>query len=519
MADIRGPYYSGKNEKDQDRDRNRRPAAGTGDQRMPQFKGAQSANYDLDRLNRQQTGELGNIIKQQVDKKANGRRFEVNIEDEEFHNIPDVDVTVEPVYRPGAAGHRDQPFEHGEYLDLEDQPSPPSGTPKKAPARRKSSRKKQKKRTKIFGGVVYTLGVIGASILLAIFLIQSLQDFMGLFKENHVVEITLPDKPTVKDVAQVLKENDIISQVLTFQVYTSFKIKEDEEFVGGTYVLNSNMSYDELFANLLYDEATVAEATVTVIEGRTIREMAEILEENEVCDYGAFVDAIFEVGNHEPIYEWEALIPNSPERYFKLEGYLFPNTHTFWVGEDPQSVIINRYMWDFNQKLTSEIQSRAQELGMTLDELLTLASIIEREASGHEEEMDKVSAVFHNRLDNPSTYPKLQSDVTRDYVNDNIAPYVTAGELEMYAEAYSTYRCDGLPVGPICNPGASAIRAAMYPNDEYAGYYYFVTDVNDKFYYSATLSEHEYNISVAESVTDDNDKSAVGGIATGEGEQ
>ena len=139
------------------------------------------------------------------------------------------------------------------------------------------------------------------------------------------------------------------------------------------------------------------------------------------------------------------------------------------------------------------------DLNLSLDEAITLASIIQKEAGGVNgpDEMRRVSAVFHNRLDLKEEYPKLQSDVTRDYATKYIIPFHDMRNQPMY-DAYNTYVCDGLPVGPICNPGLDAIEAALYPTD--VPYYFFVTDVEEHFYYAETLQKHYENIRLASAV-------------------
>ncbi|MBR5872694.1 MAG: endolytic transglycosylase MltG, partial [Oscillospiraceae bacterium] len=175
------------------------------------------------------------------------------------------------------------------------------------------------------------------------------------------------------------------------------------------------------------------------------------------------------------------------------EGYLFPDTYEFYTNSSPRSVIA-KFIDNFNNKITAEYYERMQELGMTLDELITLASIIQSEAA-YMDDMEKVSSAFHNRLAPGSGLPYLQSDVTYFYYTENIEPFVDDEELsDKYLSAYYTYPNykAGLPVGPICNPGLNAIKAALYPAN--TNYYYFVTDFDGNFYYAATLSEHETNI-------------------------
>lgn len=130
-----------------------------------------------------------------------------------------------------------------------------------------------------------------------------------------------------------------------------------------------------------------------------------------------------------------------------------------------------------------------KEMGLSLEETLTLASLIQAE-SGQSQQMRKVSSVFWNRLDKSSQFPNLQSDVTINYVEKNIKPFDKTKNQNMY-DAYNTYKCQGLPVAPICNPGLEAIEAALYPED--TKYFYFLTDKEGNFYYAKTLKEHNQN--------------------------
>lgn len=150
-------------------------------------------------------------------------------------------------------------------------------------------------------------------------------------------------------------------------------------------------------------------------------------------------------------------------------------------------------MDNFESKITDEMYAQMKNQNLTLDETITLASMIQEESSGHEE-MGRVSSVFHNRLDNSVTYPRLQSDVTIFYVNRDIKPFLQVNDQEMY-DAYNTYKCTGLPVGPVCNPGIDAIKAALYPED--TDYYFFLTDANGKFYYAKTADQHYQNEQIA----------------------
>lgn len=169
-------------------------------------------------------------------------------------------------------------------------------------------------------------------------------------------------------------------------------------------------------------------------------------------------------------FESFQFLPEQTEgRKYLLEGYLFPDTYEVFVDASAESIII-KMLNRFNEVFTDEYIARAQELGMTMDEVVTLASLIEREAQV-DTDFAKVSAVFHNRIKQEM---RLESCASLSYVL-NVKKY-TFTQTELATESpYNTYRRAGLPVGPISNPGKLAIEAALYPNQEYLdeGYLYF----------------------------------------------
>ena len=211
---------------------------------------------------------------------------------------------------------------------------------------------------------------------------------------------------------------------------------------------------------------------VTIPEGFTLAQIGERLEANGVCTKQALLDI---VNTYDfSYYPLVAGIAGSPSRCYLLEGYLYPSTYTFYVNMKPQDVV-GKFLRAAEANITAADRARAAQLGMTVDELITLASVIEKEA-GNPNEVANVSSVFHNR----------QADATREYVNRYLTPD--------YAEAYNTYKCAALPAGPICNPGRRAINAALYPAD--TGYLYFATssDSPPRYVYATTFEEHQQNL-------------------------
>ncbi len=227
--------------------------------------------------------------------------------------------------------------------------------------------------------------------------------------------------------------------------------------------------------------------TVTIPEGFSVTQIASRLEANNVCDEKGFLNAI---NNYDfTYYPLVKLITNTDNRAFLLEGYLYPETYEFYTGESPENAI-GRFLRQSEAMLT-DIQAQAQEQGFTLDEILIIASIIQKEC-GDISQMEKVSAIIHNRL---SINMRIQCDVTINYIEDRVKPFID-GDKDRYNSLYNTYKCDGLPAGPICNPSMSAIKAALNPDKDTSELFFF-TDKEDNYIYSYTFEEHQQKINKA----------------------
>ena len=355
----------------------------------------------------------------------------------------------------------------------------------------KSFEANKRPRFVVLRGVAMIFVVMIAAGLLAVYALNSANDVFGFNKTDQTIELTVKSGMNAAEIAKLLAEKGIIEQPVTFQYYNKFR-NRDGIYQAGNYVLNSNMSYDQIIIILRTGQTIKEEVKITFFEGMTIREIAGELEKNRVCLASEFISEIEKI---EFGLEFENMIPEVSLRFRKLEGYLFPDAYDFYIGERVDSVA-KKFLVNFQNKVFPEIYEQIRDKGMSLDEAVTLASIIQKEA-GEKEEMARVSSVFFNRIENPAAgLPRLQSDVTIFYVEQDIKPYQSRSTQDIY-DAYNTYVCYGLPVGPICSPGLDAIRAVINP--EQTDYYYFVTDKNGKFYYSKTLNEHNANIRKAQS--------------------
>lgn len=357
---------------------------------------------------------------------------------------------------------------------------------------------KEKRKRKIIANwlttIIWVSCVLAVSVFIAYFALSSINDLVGFSKESHEAEITIPEGATLGEIANILKDNGIIDEPFAFEVYAHVK-KMQNRLYAGTYTLNSNLGYDQIFLQLRSKELERKTVTITFYEGMTASQIAKKLEENGVCGYDEFMEVV-DTASFD--YEFESMMGTSEYIYHKWEGYLFPDTYEFYLDTKPRSVLA-KFVDNFNNKITASYYERMQELGMSLDEVITLASVIQSEAATVDD-MRGVSAVFHNRLEEGSGLPYLQSDVTYFYYRDEIEPYIGDDEAldEAYHTSYDTYYKRGLPVGPVSNPGANAIEAALNPDMENHGQdYYFLADSAGNFYWAKTHAEHEANMAAA----------------------
>lgn len=225
---------------------------------------------------------------------------------------------------------------------------------------------------------------------------------------------------------------------------------------------------------------------VTITEGMTLTQIFKKLEANGVC---SFDDLMKTAESYD--YSYYPLIAARPSntRAFKLEGYLFPNTYDFYKNEKPQDAI-GRFLRVGEKYITSQDRAKARAMGYSMDQILTVASIIEKEGA-NPNEVRKIAAVIYNRLE---AGMQLQMDSGIYYIERSVKPYIS-GDVNRYNSLYNMYKCKGLPAGPICNPGARTINAALDPAD--VNYLYFCHDSSAKYYYADTCEEHLENLKKA----------------------
>ncbi len=366
----------------------------------------------------------------------------------------------------------------------------------------KSVREKSKVKSVIclFGFVIMMSG------LLSWFIISGAKDILGLKTEQVYSEVVIPKGVSTGQIARILKNKDIIKYPTIFKIYSRLK-KSDNTYREGKYALHSRMSYEDIIYVFQHMTDRTDVAKVVIPEGSSVNKIATILKENGVCKSRQdFLDAI-DVNNFKSIKfisECFNDVKNKELICFDLEGYLFPDTYEFVLNEKPAFVVEtmlrnfdDKVLNNRNDKLFYEKMAKLnQGSNISLHELITLASIVQKESNSFEI-MKKVASVFWNRLNNQLNYQRLQSDVTILYVESDIKPNLEFKNQDMY-DSYNTYVCKGLPVGPICNPGLDAIKAVLEPDN--TDYNYFLTDVENNYYWARSLREHNDNIHRASKV-------------------
>ena len=343
--------------------------------------------------------------------------------------------------------------------------------------------KKKKKKRRWYRVPVYLICVILVSATLAGVGWLLANDLCSLNKEPVSTTIVVDEDDTINEVADKLKDAGLIKYKWFFCLASKF-LHADRYIQPGTYdEITSDMDYRALIQSL-HHYKTYESVTVTIPEGKTVREIFDILEENGVASRADLEDA---AANH--VFEGrDYLSDDMLGDISRVEGYLFPDTYDFYVNDEPVRVL-NTMMNNFDRRVDEKLRADIAASGYSLEEIIILASIIENESNNNYEERRNIASVLYNRLDTPDreTYGMLQMDSTIDYALVIDGKDRSEFSIE-YESPYNTYTFAGLPVGAICNPGLACIEAAVYPNE--TDYYYFAAGVDGVSHFFTNLSDH-----------------------------
>ena len=343
--------------------------------------------------------------------------------------------------------------------------------------------------------------VISAALVLVLGLLTGLWQYVyGRYaaptaQTGETVTFEGASGQSLSRVANNLEKAGLIRSASVFKYYCDFA-GMGQKIQIGSYALYPGMTIQEIADRLTTGDGNPIVTTVTLIPGWTVEDFAAYLvQRGLVRDPARFLE-LCRTGDAFSDYMYIADVLASPDRAqrrYALEGYLAPNTYEIYLTATEEE-ILRRLLSQTDRVFPAEAQDRADELGYDMDDILTLASMVEKEAKT--KDFAKVAAVFHNRLRKGMT---LGSDVTIHYAAGISRMALTDADLAVDSP-YNTYTHQGLPPGPICNPSQEAIEAALYPDEAYlsGGYLYFCAKepASGELYFSKTQQEHEAAVAV-----------------------
>ena len=286
------------------------------------------------------------------------------------------------------------------------------------------------------------------------------------------VSVTIPTGTGTSGIAEILKENNLIKNTGVFKFQSKSK-GYDGKYKAGQYSLSPGMSMEDIMKVLIAGKADTVRFTIP--EGYDIKRTTEKLAKEGLINADAFAKEV-ESGQFD--YDFLKDAPAGPNR---LEGFLFPDTYEIFANANEHD-IIDKMLYQFNKVFTKEYYARAEELGMSVRDVVTLASIIEREAR-IPEDRPVIASVFYNRL---KINMPLQSCATVQYILGEQKPVLSVKDTQIESP-YNTYLHPGLPPGPIASPGADSIKAALYPAD--TDYLYFLAKGDGSHAFSSTYDQ------------------------------
>ena len=377
------------------------------------------------------------------------------------------------------------------------------------PKKKKKSR--AKKGNSLVKNIAWILSIIIVAVGLGMGIIYAGADFTGIgFGRGDDTTMDIKMGTPAAEIAEQLKDSGAVKIPMLFRVYAKIKGYENQ-FKYGFYTFNTEAGYEDLCQMLINEGAKAETVNVTIPEGTGINDFTKnvkgekvtvpgittLLEKAGVCTRAEFLEALDEID-----LKSSRLLSCADDikTYHTLEGYLFPDTYSFYAFEDGKTcakLAAEAMIHRAEEQISDEMFKKAEEMGYSMNEILTMASIVQMEA-GVEAKTDSakehlkvnmqgVAGVFYNRLNRPD-YPSLGSSPTLFYgdsFRQDDGRYNTQADNKFSA-------IEGLPPGPLCSPGMDAINAALNPKS--SDYYYFVTDSSGNFYFHKPAAEQSATI-------------------------
>lgn len=376
---------------------------------------------------------------------------------------------------------------------------------------KKPRKAKKKSKNSTFKSIIWICSILVVSVALAFGVIYAGADYTGIgFGRGADVVIDVKMGTPAAEIAEQLEESGAVKIPMLFRVYARL-MKYDSQFKYGVYTFNTEAGYEDLCQMLINDGAKAKTVEVTIPEGTGINDFTKnvngknvtvpgittLLEKAGVCTRYEFLTALDEIKRESKLLS----CADDIKTYHTLEGYLFPETYSFYSLDDGQQsakMAAEKMLAETEKRITDDMFKRAEELGYSMNEILTMASIVQME-SGIDAKTDEakarlkdnmagVAGVFYNRLKADETGGTLGSSPTLFYgdsFKQDDGRYNTQADNDFAA-------IKGLPPGPLCSPGIDAINAALNPKS--SDYLYFVTDSSGNFYFHKTIAEQNATI-------------------------
>lgn len=383
-------------------------------------------------------------------------------------------------------------YQNDEYEE-DDEEAPPPEKPK---------RKAKRRIVPLFVKVILYLVIVGITAIgLGYGIWECAQDVLAFGRSDEMLTVTIKESDTLDDIAQMLADKGVIKYPWLFKFYCNFTDSSDT-MDPGTYEIYYNYDYHALVNGMIASSPNRTTVRVMIPEGMTAAQIFALMEKNGVCTVDELAKCAAET---EFDYWFLEGIPYGEEN--RLEGFLFPDTYDFYEDDDPERVL-DKLLTNFDRKFSDNAKEQlvtlneafAERLSVagydedyiaahqfSVYELITVASMIERETAGVTES-GNIASVIYNRLCDPANWPYINIDATVVYALGGINRPLTYEDTQVDSP-YNTYKYAGLPVGPISNPGLSSITAALNPAD--TDYYFYALDKSTGFHhFSKTYDEH-----------------------------
>lgn len=353
--------------------------------------------------------------------------------------------------------------------------------------RRKRRRSRRHKNSGCAGTMVYVIAVVGASLVISLAAIFTANDVFAFVKDNAMQQFYVSENTKLADLAKDLDKQGIINYGTVFKAYLAVKGDSADDVLAGEYQLNPSMDYGQIIDKLTNSSSSDT-LQITIPEGYSVAQVRQLLLDNHVCT----ADALDKVLNQYP-FKHDFLQDEKPVEEGWLEGYLFPDTYEIYKGNGSVVDTVNKMLNNFATRYDSEITDGANELGHSMHDIVTVASLVEREAQ-HDDERARIAGVIYNRLNNSSEFPYLQVDASVLYGLGRTSGKLTDEDLKSDSP-YNLYTKEGLPPGPICNPGYASLYAASHPESH--DYYYYVAMPDGSHLFASSYEEHQRNIATS----------------------